>query len=265
MSRPGVRYLLNIGLMSLACLGVATAQSVSEQQAAKETQIDGLRLLDPAAQEPRLKALGIHLAHVEKDTRPGGGRYFCGAMSRDESRAAGKIISAALLKLPDAALGKVRLRYVILCSPAMASGQRIGGIPVPPLDLLMLDAGGSGTDPSYLQHGFLHELYHLIEFRFGTYQDTEWQNLFGTGYANRYGPGLEHSRIGSGKRGFLNAYAETFPHEERAELFASLLLNPAEVAAHIEATNDALLKEKTLYLVRKCERLLGLRIAVPGI
>ncbi len=258
-----MRYLLSIGLLSLAWLGAAAAQTASEQQAAKETQIDGLRLLDPAALEPRLRTLGVHLGHVEKDTRPGGGRYFCGAMTRDESRAAGKIISAALLKLPDAALGKVRLRYVILCSRAMAAGQRIGGIPVPPLDLLMLDAGESGNDPSQLQHLFLHELYHLIEFRFGTYQDAEWQSLFGAGYASSYGSGLKHSRIGSGKRGFLNAYAETFPHEERAELFAALLLDPAQVAAHIKAANDALLKEKALYLARKCERLLGLRIAVP--
>lgn len=257
------RGLLNItfGLMNVACPSVASAQTVSEQQAAKETHIEGLRLLGAAAHEPRLKILGIHLGYVEADTRPGGGRYFCGAMSRDESRAAGKTIAAALLRLPDASLGKLRLRYVILCSRAMAGGQRIGGISVPPLDLLMLDAGGRGDD---LQHLFLHELYHLIEFRFGTYQDAEWHNRFGTGYAGSYGSGLNHSRIGSGKRGFLNAYAETFPHEERAELFASLLLNPAQVVAHIKAADDQLLKQKALYLVRKCERLLGFRIAVPG-
>ena len=129
----------------------------------------------------------------------------------------------------------------------------------------MLDVGESGSNTLYLQRSFLHELYHLIEYRFNAYQDTEWQKLFGAGYANSYDGRITQSPIGSGKRGFLNAYAETYPHEERAELFASLLLNPAEVVAHIKATNDRLLKEKALYLVKKCERLTGLRIALLGI
>jgi len=264
-----MRYLLNIllsfTLINGVWLAMASAQTLSEQQAARETYIDGLHLLEAAAQEPRLATLGIHLGYVEQDTRPGGGKYFCGAMSRDESRSAGRIITTALLKLPDASLRKLRLRYVILCSRAMAAGQRIGGIPVPPLDLLMLDVGESGSNTLHLQHGFLHELYHLIEFRFNTYQDTEWQKRFGAGYANSYDGRMAQSPIGSGKRGFLNAYAETYPHEERAELFASLLLSPAEVVAHIKATNDQLLKEKALYLIKKCERLMGLRIALPGI
>jgi hypothetical protein len=254
---PGI--LLSVALAS----GVANAQTPSEQRAAKETYIDGLRLLQ--VQERRLATLGIQLGYVEKDTRPGGGKYFCGAMSRDESRSAGNIVTTALSKLPDAALGKLRLRYVILCSRAMAAGQRIGGIPVPPLDLLMLDVGASATNSLALQHVFLHELYHLIEYRFNTYQDTEWQRWFGAGYANSYSGRMQQSAIGSGKRGFLNGYAETYPHEERAELFAAVVLNPAALAAHINATNDAALKEKALYLVRKCERLIGLRLALPGI
>jgi len=262
-----MRYLPNI-LLSFALIGgvspdMASAQTLSEQQAAKETYIDGLRLLEAAA--PRLTTLGINLGYVEQDTRPGGGKYFCGALSRDESGSAGRIITTALLKLPDAALRKLRLRYVILCSRAMAAGQRIGGIPVPPLDLLMLDIGESGNNTLYLQRGFLHELYHLIEYRFNTYQDTEWQKLFGSGYANSYGGRMRQSPVGSGRRGFLNAYAETYPHEERAELFAFLLIDPAEVVAHIRAMNDELLKKKALYLAKECERLIGLRIALPGI
>jgi hypothetical protein len=255
--------LLSFALVNGVWPGSASAQTASEQQAAKETYIDGLRLLEAASLQPRLATLGINLGYVVQDTRPGGGKYFCGAMTRDESRAAARIITNALSKLPDAAIGKLGLRYVILCSRAMAAGQRIGGIPVPPLDLLMLDVGESGNDTLYLQHLFLHELFHLAEYRFNTYQDAEWEKLFGAGYANSYGGRAKRSTIGSGKRGFLNAYAETYPHEERAELFAFLVLHPAEVVAHIKATNDEVLKEKALYLARKCQRLMGIRIAFP--
>lgn len=260
-----MRDLLNLLPVFALMVGVwpdlARAQTPAERQAAKETYIDGLRLLDAAVQEPRLTALGVHLGYVEQDTRPGDGKYFCGALSGGQSLEAGKIIATALANLPDAPLRNLRLRYVILCGGARSGGQRIGGIPVPPLDLLMLDVGAA-ANRAYLRHSFLHELYHLIEFRFNTYQDAEWQRLFGTGYANSYAGRLQQSPIGGGKRGFLNAYAETYPHEDRAELFASLLLNAADVAAHIRATKDEVLKQKALYLQQKCERLLGLRIAL---
>lgn len=117
-----MRYLLNIllsfTLMNGVWLEVASAQTLSEQQAAKETYIDGLRLLEAAAQEPRLTTLGIHLGYVEQDTRPGGGRYFCGAMSRHESRSAGRIITTALLKLPDTLEPQCMESYYHCLAPA---------------------------------------------------------------------------------------------------------------------------------------------------
>jgi len=57
-------------------LNEARAQVPSEQQAAKETYIDGLRLLNASAQEPRLTTLGINLGYVETDTKPGGESIF---------------------------------------------------------------------------------------------------------------------------------------------------------------------------------------------
>jgi hypothetical protein len=255
-----------------ACGGAKRDQSdvhaapLSDQRAAKETEIDGLRLLDTAVQEPRLTALDLHLGYVESDTHPGGGRYLCGGMSNSESTSAASGIARALSRLPDTSLTRVGLRYVILCSRAEAAGRRIGGIPVPPLNLLMVDVGtgSANSDDSRLQHLFLHELYHLIEYRFNSFQDADWQSRFGAGYDNAYGNDAGQSTVGSGKRGFLNRYSESFPHEERAELFASLLLNPAEVAAHIDATNDSLLKDKASYVADKSARLIGLRITLPG-
>jgi hypothetical protein len=238
---------------------------LAQQQAAKETEIDGLRLVDAAVQEPRLTDLDLHLGYVEKDTYPGGGRYLCGGLSSDESGAAARVIAGALARLSDESLKKLGLRYVILCSRAEATGRRIGGIPVPPLNLLMVDVGASDNDDSHLQHLFLHELYHLIEFRFNTFQDADWQSRFGAGYDNAYGNSAGQSALGGGGRGFLNRYAKTFPHEDRAELFASMLLNPTEVAAHINATSDGLLKDKALYVADKSARLAGIRISLPGI
>src|SRR6185503_5128836 len=100
-------------------------------------EFDGLRLL---ATERRLAQLGTQLAYVEKDTRPGDGMYVCGGMSRSDAAAVGDTVSGALQRLPDESLSRLGLRYVVLCSTVTQGGRSIGGIPVPPLNLLMLDS-----------------------------------------------------------------------------------------------------------------------------
>lgn len=244
-----------IALLALIWSSVAPAQGVSEVQASRETEINDLRLLEPTS--------GINVGYVENDAIPGGGKYLCGGMSASDARAAAAIAAGALAKVPAAALARIQLKYIILCGRALARGQPIGGIPVPPLNLLMLDMGGGASHASHGEHIVLHELYHLIEYRFGTFDDAEWQRRFGTGYANSYAGRLKESPIGSGKRGFLTSYSETFAHEERAELFAFLLLDSREVTAHIDASRDEALKAKAQYLIDKCNRLLGLALTLP--
>ncbi len=232
----------------------APATHADDRQAARETEFDGLRLLGAPAR-------GVHFGYVEADTRPSEGMYLCGALGRDDARSAASTVAGALQNLPDAALARLRLRYVVLCGGATAGGQSIGGIPVPPLDLLMLDAGG---DPAALQHRTLHELYHLIEYRSGGIGDADWAGQFGGGYSNRY-PGLLHrSPLGSGKPGFINAYGETHPHEERAELFAYMVLSPGELADLIRRNGDEVLRRKANYVSDKCQRAIGMALTLPS-
>jgi len=250
---------------ALCCLwllpvAAARAQSPTEAEAARQTEFDGLRLLGAHGQDRHLTALGIHVAYVDSDTRPSDGMYVCGGMSRDQVLSAASAVSAALQNVPESSLAKLRLKYVVLCSRVLAGGQSIGGIPVPPLNLLMLDAAG---DSAALQHRTLHELYHLVEYRYAAIEDAAWLDQFGGGYSNRYPALLHRSPIGSGKPGFINAYGETHPHEDRAELFAFLVLAPRDVAAQIRRAGDAVLKQKAEYIVDKCERLLGLPVNLP--
>jgi len=251
-------------LATVLCLwllpaGACLAQLPDDAQAARETEFDGLKLLAAADQDRRLAGLGTYFAYVVTDTRPGDGSYLCGSMSRDDVLSAAGTVAAALQAIPDSSLARLRVKYIVLCGRALAGGQSIGGIPVPPLNLLMLDAGG---DTAALQHRTLHELYHMIEYRFGAIGDSAWLGQFG-GYSNSYPGLLRRSPIGSGKPGFINAYGETHPYEDRAELFAFLLLAPREVSAQIRRGGDTVLKQKAEYLIDKCERLLGLPINLP--
>ncbi len=180
-------------------------------EAARETELPGLRLVGVRDVDYHLGTLGIRVGYVEQDVRPGSGHYFCGALTLDRSATAAQPVAEALTRLSYLSVRKLGLRYVILCGGAKAGDRPIGGIPVPPLDLLMLDVGASGN-AAFLQAVTLHELYHMAEIRFNTLYDADWGREF-TGYSNGYAPDLLKGAMGSGKPGFLNAYAETFPHE----------------------------------------------------
>lgn len=239
--------------LGLAAAVPAGASHGDERQAARDTEFDGLRLLagGPA---------GVHFGYVEVATRPSEGMYTCGALRRDDAEAAAATVAGALQHLPDTALAAVRLRYVVLCGGATAAGQAIGGIPSAPHGLLMLDASG---DAASLQHRTLHELYHLLEYRAGGMGDAGWTSQFGGGYSNEYPGLLRKTPPGSGKAGFLTAYGETYPHEDRAELFAWLVLAPREVADVIRRRGDTVLRRKVDFISDKCQRVLGLAVALP--
>lgn len=244
---------MRIAAAALLFCGAAWAQSGTDADAARETLIDGLRVL------PGLSVGGVRMAYVDDDTRPDGGQYTCGGLTRDDALSAAATVSSALDALPAGALARVRLRYVVLCREALASGRRIGGIPVPPLNLLMLDVGDkAGT----LRHGTLHELYHLAEFRGGSLDDAGWNAQF-MGYGGSYPGILRRSPIGGGKPGFINAYGETFAHEERAELFAYLVLDPAGVASHVRGKGDDVLRKKARYVADRADALMGMSLPVP--
>jgi hypothetical protein len=121
-----LRRLLYLAVGALAWPGTALGQSPEDQRAADETEFPGLRLVAPRYVDSRLTLLGIQIGYVEQDVRLGTtGKYFCGGLS--------------LARLPYESVRKLGLRYVILCGGAKSGERGIGGIPVPPLNVLMLN------------------------------------------------------------------------------------------------------------------------------
>ena len=235
----------------------ARGQSAADLQAARETEIPSLRLVDKRDVDVRLGSLGILLAYVEQDARAGNGRYFCGALSDDRIGIAAPPVAAALARVPYWSVRKLGIRYVLLCAGAKVADRPVGGLAVSGLDLFLLDVASGNA--AFLEEVTLHELYHIAERGFNTIDDQDWNRQF-TGYSNAYAPDLLKGELASRKPGFLNAYSETFPHEERAELFAALLLKPGDVLAQIRATSDSVLRRKVLYMDEKVWRMLGLRL-----
>jgi hypothetical protein len=259
--------LVFIGVGALAAHDVAQGQSRADADldAAEKLGFPGLHLLDTRHADQRLSLLGIRLGYVEAGVRLGeSGRYFCGALTSDQAVTAAGPVSSGIARLPYTTVRAMGLSYVILCGGAKSYNRGIGGIPVPPLDLLMLDVG-LGSNGAYLEAIVLHELYHMAELRINELADADWEQQF-TGYANAYLPELlGRPRIGGGSPGFLNSYSQTFPYEERAELFSQLLVHPDQVVAHLRATNDEVLRRKIRYMDDKARTLLGLKLAPDGL
>ena len=256
--------LIAFGALAWHNLALGQSRADADLHAAEDIGFPGLHLLDTRHADQRLALLGIRLGYVEADVRLGeSGRYFCGSLTSDQAVTAAGPVSSGVARLPYTTVYRMGLRYVILCGGAKSGDRGIGGIPVPPLNLLMLDVG-LGVRGPYLESAVLHELYHMAEMRIDALVDGDWEQQF-TGYANSYTPELlNKARIGSGRPGFLNAYSQTYPYEDRAELFSQLLVNPGGVLAHLRATNDPMLRRKVLYMDDKSRTLLGLKLAPDG-
>tara|TARA_B100001564_G_C20644927_1_gene673964 strand:- start:1222 stop:1971 length:750 start_codon:yes stop_codon:yes gene_type:complete len=230
----------------------ATPQTEEEIRAGQEIYIKDLRLIHGPG--------NIKFGYVLEDAVPGGGKYFCGKLTHKQAQDSATIIQSAMQKLPQKSLEDIHLKYLLMCSQAKAQNKSIGGIPVPPLRLLMLSVGTtSQRSTDYLSYVFLHELYHLFEFSYGIYHDPVWDAEF-TGYSNQYPQELKVSPIGSGKPGFINAYGMSFPHEERAEIFALLMLQSSKVYDHIKATEDTVLLQKLDHVRTNANQYMGIEL-----
>jgi hypothetical protein len=164
------------------------------------------------------------------------------------------VVRASLAHLPQAALQTAGLDYVLLCSQVLAAGRPVGGIPMPPLKLLMLATGNTAGDAPRLEATTLHEFWHLAEQAAGVFTQPDWDAEY-RGYRNQYGNSA--TRFGSGEAGFINAYAQSFPHEDRAELFALFSLYPQEVIAWLQQSGDVEVSRKLKAVMQQCQLMLS--------
>lgn len=208
----------------------------------------------------RFTRLGIHFGYVQEDVKPGNGRYTCKATNTDLVPAVAWNIAAALYPIPDDVLQALDLKYIIFCGDLYQEKKKVGGFPVPVNDLMLLNLTHR-TQNRDIQEFFLHEFYHLLEDRHKLVKDPVWMQLFGIGYRYNYaGGGPESSQLGSGTYGFLNRYSESFPYEDRAEIFAMLMVARPELIQFIASQNDEMLYKKAKYVADTARKTLGVKI-----
>ena len=142
-----------------------------------------------------------------------------------------------------------RLKRIVICNELSFGGQRRNAIPDFEHDTLYLDASRGSDSRAYMRKVIHHEFFHIVDWLDDgkLYQDERWSSLNPPGF--KYGSGginaqnLFFSGILTDKfPGFLNYYSTTGVEEDKAKLFANLIVDPAYVELRIKT--DAVLGAK---------------------
>lgn len=160
---------------------------------------------------------------------------------------------------PPEVVKKARIRAVVFCRDLAFAGQNRTAVPDFENDTLYLDVTRGRHDDRYVRKVIHHEFFHFVDLRDDghLYEDERWASLNPPRF--KYGPGgakLQDdptaTTTGRDEPGFLNRYAAAGVEEDKAELFAHLMVEPKLVAGRAE---------KDKYVRAKVERMRELLLA----
>ncbi len=144
---------------------------------------------------------------------------------------------------PPSLIKRCGLKRIVLCKDLAFDGQLRAAIPDFEHDTLYLDVLRGGYDRLYVCKVLHHEFFHIIDYRDDgrVYEDREWSALNPPGF--KYGTGGKNAQQVASAReltdkfpGFLNYYSTTGVEEDKAEVFANLIVDSAYVAERAKRT-----------------------------
>lgn len=144
---------------------------------------------------------------------------------------------------------RTKLKKVVLCRDLSFAGQRRNAIPDWEHDTLYLDVSRGNYSRPYMRKVIHHEFFHLIDYRDDgqIYRDDRWSALNPAGFT--YGTGGRNAQnqrstsvLTAEKPGFVNHYSTTGVEEDKAELFANLIVDHAYVESRVG--KDVVLRAK---------------------
>jgi hypothetical protein len=150
---------------------------------------------------------------------------------------------------PPELIKKTRLKTIVFCKDLSFARQRRTAVPDFEHDVLYLDVVRGRDDDRYVRKVIHHEFFHLIDLRDDgkLYEDDRWAGLNPPGF--KYGMGgakLQDdptvTSTGRDAPGFLNRYAASGVEEDKAEIFAHMMVEPKAMAAR--AKNDKYVRAK---------------------
>jgi hypothetical protein len=153
-------------------------------------------------------------------------------------------------------LRQAKVDVVTFAEKLSVDGQIRAAVPAFDLRAMYYDPELGSKYPDYQRSVIHHEFFHTLDERMGKLKrDPEWTALNSPGF--KYGDGGEKMRTnGVGNlsdkfAGFLTQYGTASLAEDKAELYAHLLVDPGEVAARLK--NDSVLAKKVELLKKRLQ------------
>lgn len=221
---------------ALAGAGLPGAATIAEQQ-----QIE--------------KLLGIEIAPLAQnlDARTVWGTLAAKPVTNRQVGRYLPLLCMELRKYPPELMARLDLRRFVLCRDLRLAAQSRIALPILESHTLYLDVVTGDYSRDYQRIVVHHELMHVIdELDDGkVYEDPSWTALNAPEF--RYGNGGAsaqddpHASLHTGQfPGFLTSYSTTGIEEDKAELFARLMVEPDYVASRI--AKDEILRAKVARL-----------------
>jgi hypothetical protein len=179
--------------------------------------------------------------------------------NRDELQDYVQIFTSEFALYPLDVVRRSQLKTVVLCCDLTLDGHPQGGFPEYEHATLFLNIDSGLYDKTYLRRAVHHEFFHVIDYLDdgNVYEDERWARLnppkFGYGGGGRSARDLPETLLLTDKfPGFLNHYSTTGVEEDKAELFANLIVD----VDHVEdrAKQDPVLQDKVKLLKALLER-----------
>ncbi|HEV7999939.1 MAG TPA: hypothetical protein VGP63_08675 [Planctomycetaceae bacterium] len=240
MTRP--RRLLAPGLLILVLLKSGCSPTPS---------------LSPVEAEAALAALAKrdNISIVTHDVQPADRRIRATACAPAELARYTGLFAQEFGLYPADVIRRAQLERLVICKDLSYDGQLRGAIPDFESKTLYLDAVRGGSNPTYQRKVIHHDFFHMIDYRDDgyLYADKEWEKLnpaefhYGTGGANAQGDPMS-SVLTDRWPGFLNSYSKTGVEEDKAEMYANLVVEPAYVERR--AQTDAVVRAKVAAIKR---------------
>lgn len=131
---------------------------------------------------------------------------------------------------------RTRLQRIVLCEELSFSGQLRTALPDFENNTLYLDVARGANNKTYMRTVLHHEFFHLVDYADDgvVYGDDKWSALnpdtfsYGTGGRNAQS-NRDTSKLTDQYPGFLNHYSTTGVEEDKAEIFANLIVRTSHV------------------------------------
>jgi len=155
---------------------------------------------------------------------------------------------------PPSLMKKAKVTKIVFCDGLQVGEQYRAAVPAFELDTMYYDPALGSFSPHYQRNVVHHEFFHMLDQRMGAMRvDPDWSALNAPDF--KYGDGGEKMRAaGVGELtadipGFLTRYGTAAVEEDKAELFAHLIVDSAYVTDR--SAKDAVLAAKIAMLKRR--------------